>query len=57
MMMSAAQTIQWQMVQWLVSNEFEGVSTKPTMDKYLLQYPHSSDWEKSIKEVKVHIGL
>jgi len=45
------------MVQWLVSNEFEGVSTKPAMAKYLLQYSHSSEWEKSIKEVKVHIGL
>jgi len=57
MMMSVAQTIQWQIVQWLVSNEFEGVSTKPATAKYLLQYPHLPDWEKSIKEVKVHIGL
>jgi len=57
MMMSAAQTIQWRMVQWLISNEFEGVSTKPATAKYLSQYPHSSDWEKSIKEVKVLIRL
>jgi len=33
------------------------VLTKPAMAKYLLQYPHLSDWEKSIKEVEVHIGL
>jgi hypothetical protein len=56
MMTSVAQTTKWQMVQWLVSNEFEVVSTKPATAKYLLQYPHLSDWEKSIKEVKVHIG-
>jgi hypothetical protein len=56
-MLSVAQTIQWQMVQLLVSNELEGVLTKATMVKYLLQYPHLSDWEKSIKEVKVHNGL
>ena len=40
MMMSAAQTIQWKVVQWLVRNEFEGVWTAPVMAKYLLQYFH-----------------
>ena len=50
MMMSAAQTIQWKVVQWLVSNEFEGVWTEPVMAKYLLQYFHLSDWQKPIKK-------
>lgn len=58
--MSVAKTIQWQMVQWLVSNEFEGMLTKPAMAGHLLQHSHLSDvsdCEKSKKEVKVHIGL
>jgi len=41
--MSVAQTIQRQMVQWLVSNEFEGVLTKPAMAKYVT-IPSLSDW-------------
>jgi hypothetical protein len=44
MMMSDAQNIQWQMVQWLVCNAIEGMLTEPVMVKYLLQYPHLSTW-------------
>jgi hypothetical protein len=43
-MLLNAQNIQRQMVQWLVCNAFEGISTEPVMVKYLIQYPHLSAW-------------